>query len=205
MRRQGEQANIIPEEDANRRAELLRAAARLFRDKGFDGTTVRDIASAVGMRSGSPFYHFPSKQAILLAVVEEGLRQGLESTQQVLSKKLPLRDTFKALVRNHLSIILDSGNDFIPVMLYDWRALDEVHRQEVIAMKDRYDALWQTVIRDLSRAELLRAEPKVARLMILGAMNFTVTWFKPNAGLTIDALAEQMTLLFLPPAKAGGR
>ncbi|HOG03511.1 MAG TPA: helix-turn-helix domain-containing protein, partial [Accumulibacter sp.] len=59
--------------EANRRDELLRAAARLFVEKGFDATTTRDIAEAVGMRSGSPFYHFRSKQDLLKAAMIEGL------------------------------------------------------------------------------------------------------------------------------------
>ena len=65
----------------NRRGDLVRAAAQLFRQKGFEGTTIRDIAGAVGMRSGSPFYHFASKHELLLAVMEEGLRLGLERTR----------------------------------------------------------------------------------------------------------------------------
>lgn len=190
-------ARPVPIEDANRRDELVRAAARLFREKGFDGTTVRDIASAVGMRSGSPFYHFPSKQAMLLAVMQEGLRQGLESTQQVVARKLPVREKFRALVRTHLGIILEHGNDFIPVMLHDWRALDEGHRRQIIAMKDRYDTLWQTMTRELARAGLLRGDAKLARLVILGAMNFTATWYRAGAGLSIDALANQIADLFL--------
>ena len=62
-----------PAEEGNRRAELIRTAGRLFREKGFDATTIRDIAAAVGMRSGSPFYHFKSKQDLLKAVMIEGL------------------------------------------------------------------------------------------------------------------------------------
>jgi AcrR family transcriptional regulator len=70
----------------NRRSDLVRAAAQLFRQKGFDGTTIRDIAGAVGMRSGSPFYHFASKHELLLAVMEEGLRLGLERTRAVVDE-----------------------------------------------------------------------------------------------------------------------
>jgi len=191
-------------DDANRRPELIRAAARLFREKGFDATTVRDIAAAVGMRSGSPFYHFPSKQAMLLAVMEEGLRQGLDKSEAVLARKLPVREKFRALVRTHLGIILEDGNDFIPVILHDWRALDEVHRREIIAMKDRYDTLWQTMTLELVRAGLLRGDAKIARLTILGAMNFTATWYKAGAGLSIDALASQIADLFLQGEVARG-
>ena len=64
-------------EEPNRRAELIRAAGRLFREQGYAATTVRDIAAAVGMRSGSPFYHFKSKQEMLKAVVLEGMQAAL--------------------------------------------------------------------------------------------------------------------------------
>ncbi|MFA7280499.1 MAG: helix-turn-helix domain-containing protein, partial [Sterolibacterium sp.] len=60
-------------EETNRRAELVRAAGRLFREQGYEATTIRDIAAAVGMRSGSPFYHFKSKEDMLKTVVLEGM------------------------------------------------------------------------------------------------------------------------------------
>ncbi len=72
MPRRRSEAGLEP----NRRAELLRAAARLFVERGFDATTTRDIAEAVGMRSGSPFYHFRSKQELLKAAMIEGLDAG---------------------------------------------------------------------------------------------------------------------------------
>jgi TetR/AcrR family transcriptional regulator, cholesterol catabolism regulator len=190
-------ATVVAIDEANRRPELIRAAARLFREKGFDGTTVRDIAQAVGMRSGSPFYHFASKQEILLAVMEEGLRQGLARMEAVLGHDLGPRERFAAMVKAHLGIILEDGNDFIPVMLYDWRVLDEAHRKRIIATKDRYDAIWQQVIEQLSREGYLQAQPKFARLTILGAMNFMMTWYKRGEGLSIDDLASQLVDLFL--------
>src|SRR4051794_10350093 len=65
-------------DDGNRRRELLNTAARLFRRKGFHATSTRDIAAAVGMRSGSPFYHFETKGALLAAVMEEGMRTAID-------------------------------------------------------------------------------------------------------------------------------
>jgi AcrR family transcriptional regulator len=186
-------------EDANRRAEIVRRAARLFRERGFDGTTVRDIAGAVGMRSGSPFYHFATKQDILFAVMEEGLRQGLERTEAVLADALPPRERFHALVRSHFGIILEDGNDFIPVMLYEWRRLTPAYRRRLIAVKDRYDALWQNVIAELKAAGLMHGDEKLARLLTLGAVNFTATWFRPGGGMSIDELARRTADFFLLP------
>jgi AcrR family transcriptional regulator len=186
--------------EANRRAESVRVAARLFREQGFDGTTVRAIASAVGMRSGSPFYHFTSKEEILFAVMEEGLRQGLARCEAVLARHAGARERFVALMRAHFGTILEDGSDFVPVMLYEWRRLPQAYRKRLIAVKDRYDALWQGVVDELLRAGLLRGDGRLARLLILGAVNFAATWYKRNGELSIDQLAQASADFFL----AGG-
>jgi AcrR family transcriptional regulator len=187
----------------NRRADLIRVAARLFRAKGFDGTTIRDIAHAVGMRSGSPFYHFANKHELLMAVMEEGLRLGLERTQQALDPARPAVERFRQLVRTHYGILHDTGSDFIPVMLYDWRSLPAQYKRRIIELKDRYDAIWQGTLDELHDQGLLRADAKLARLMILGAMNFSATWYraKPRSAkrVDLDELAAQTVALVLHP------
>jgi AcrR family transcriptional regulator len=183
--------------DGNRRADLIRVSARLFREKGFDGTTIRDIADAVGMRSGSPFYHFKSKQEILAAVMEEGLVAGLGETERIAASAMPPREKFHALVRSHLETVLADGHDFIPVLLYDWRALSPDLQVKIIGLKDRYDQLWQQVLRELKLAGLIRSDSKVVRLLLLGAINYSVQWYKPGKGLSLDQLAEQAVAMFL--------
>jgi AcrR family transcriptional regulator len=195
----------------NRRADLVRVAARLFREKGFDGTTIRDIAHAVGMRSGSPFYHFANKHELLMAVMEEGLRLGLERTRDALGDDtMPAAERFRQLVRVHYGILHDTGSDFIPVMLYDWRSLPSQYKRRIIELKDRYDAIWQRTLDDLQAQGQLRADAKLARLMILGAINFSATWYraKPSrsaraaAGrVDLDELAAQTVALVLQEAR----
>ena len=189
----------------NRRAELVRAAAQLFREKGFDGTTIRDIAGAVGMQSGSPFYHFANKHELLMAVMEEGLRLGLDRTRAVLDETgLEPVERFRRLVRTHYGILHDTGSDFIPVMLYDWRSLPAQYRRRIIELKDRYDAIWQATLDELHRQGRLAAEPKLARLMILGAINFSATWYRSKPRGTnrvdLDTLADETVALVLQPA-----
>jgi AcrR family transcriptional regulator len=180
----------------------VRAAAQLFREKGFDGTTIRDIARAVGMQSGSPFYHFANKHELLMAVMEEGLRQGLERAHAVLAgETLPPAQRFERLVRTHYGILHDTGSDFVPVMLYDWRSLPVPYRRRIVALKNRYDTLWQRTLDELHAAGLLRADPKLARLMILGAINFSATWYQANSRkrerVGLDELAAQTVALVL--------
>ncbi|MBV8665662.1 MAG: TetR family transcriptional regulator [Burkholderiaceae bacterium] len=187
----------VDEADRNRRADLLRVSAKLFREKGFDGTTIRDIADAVGMRSGSPFYHFKSKQEILMAVMEEGLVAGLAATEKIMASDLPPREKFRALVHSQLETVLAEGHDFIPVMLYDWRALSPDLQAQIIELKDRYDPLWQQMLSELKAAKLIRSDSKVTRLLLLGAINYTAQWYRPGKGLSIDQLADQTVEFFL--------
>ncbi|HEY8068909.1 MAG TPA: TetR/AcrR family transcriptional regulator [Burkholderiales bacterium] len=188
-------SHLKKNQSGNRRGELLRVCARLFREKGFDGTTIRDISSAAGMHSGSPFYHFASKQEMLLAVMEEGLAEGLRRSEAVLAGRLPPAQKFRRLVRAHLGTILEDGNDFIPVLLYDWRSLTPANRRRVIALKDRYDALWQRMLDELARAGLIRGDAKLARLLVLGAVNWSAQWYKPRGRMTLDQVASQATQL----------
>ena len=181
----------------NRREDLLRVCARLFREKGFDGTTIRDISGAAGMHSGSPFYHFPNKQEMLLAVMEQGLAEGLRRSEAVLAGRLAPEEKFRRLVRVHLGTILEEGNDFIPVMLYEWRALTQANRRRVIALKDRYDALWQKVLDELGRAGRVGGDAQLARLLVLGAVNWSAQWYRPGGRLSLDQIAAQTTRLLL--------
>ena len=200
--RQSKRAVAEPGEVLNRRADLVRVAAQMFREKGFEGTTIRDIAHAVGMRSGSPFYHFANKHEILMAVMEEGLRLGLERTEAVLGDvHVAASEQFRRLVRAHYGILHDTGSDFIPVMLYDWRSLPDQYKRRIIELKDRYDAIWQRTLDALHAEGRLHTEPHLARLMILGAINFSATWYraesrKPQA-VNLDELSAQTVALVL--------
>ena len=187
--------------ESNRREELLRVSAKLFREKGFDGTSIRDISNAAGMHSGSPFYHFKTKQDILVAVMEQGLAEGLRKTEEVMALSLPPEQKLARLIRAQLGTILEEGNDFIPVLLYDWRSLSPANRRRIVAVKDRYDALWQQVIDDLQRAGHIPGDAQLVRLLILGAVNWAGTWFRLGGRLSLDKVAEDAARLFLHGAR----
>src|SRR3954466_15011166 len=187
--------------ESNRREELLRVSAKLFREKGFDGTSIRDISAAAGMHSGSPFYHFKTKQDILVAVMEQGLAEGLRNSEEVMALALSPEQKLKGLIRAQLGTILEEGSDFIPVLLYDWRSLNSANRRRIVALKDRYDALWQQVIDELQRAGHMAGDAQLARLLILGAVNWTGTWYRGGGRLSLDEVADRAADLFLQRAR----
>lgn len=186
-------------DDGNRRRKLMDGAAKLFRTKGFAATTTRDIAAAAGMHSGSPFYHFESKGALLYAVMNEGMVMALQSQHQAL-ESLPAgalpREQLRVLIRHHFEILLGPRSGFIPVMLYEWRSLTAAQRKGVASVKDAYEAAWMPTLQALADQGALQADPGVARLFIFGALNWAVQWFAPKGGKSLDELTREALALF---------
>ncbi|MFP5466530.1 MAG: TetR family transcriptional regulator [Gammaproteobacteria bacterium] len=201
-------------DDGNRRQDLLRAAAHLFRLKGFAGTSTRDIAAAAGMQAGSPFYHFENKGALLAAVMREGMQRAVIRQQAALDamassaaarhNEPSAPERLRVLVRNQFDVLLGPDSDFIPVMLYEWRHLSEEQRQEIDHLKVDYEAPWVPVLQTLHQEGALCGSPPINRLMIFGALNWAVQWYDParaaRGGATLDDLADNALLLFLRPS-----
>ncbi len=188
-------------DDGNRRHALLRAAAALFRQKGFAATTTRDIAAAAGMQSGSPFYHFKSKNELLYAVMEEGMHTALARQNEVVAQPGHAQNTataqLRALVEAHFAVLLGPGNDFVPVMLYEGRSLQPRQRKALALLIAEYESLWMPVLTALHSQGQLRAPVKLARLLILGALNWSVQWFDPKMGASVQDLADAAVAIFL--------
>ena len=186
-------------DDGNRRQQLLTAAARLFRRQGFDATSTRDIAAAVGMHSGSPFYHFKSKDALLCAVMEEGMHAALARQTKALravAAAQPL-EQIRCLIRAHFETLLGPGNDFVPVMLYEHRSLNARQRALLANLQADYEAAWTPVLEALHASGHLRAPVKLSRLLILGALNWSVQWFDRKKDASLDELTDAAMALFL--------
>ena len=184
-------------DDGNRRRQLLKAAARLFRRRGFDGTTTRDIAAAVGMHAGSPFYHFASKSALLFAVMDEGMRAALARQAEALQPGADPALTLRRLIRAHFDTLHGPGRDFIPVMLFESRSLAARQRAAIAHLQREYEGAWAPVLDALAAAGRLRADAGLARLLILGALNWSVQWFDPKKRASLDDVTDAAMALFL--------
>jgi len=189
--------------DISRRNDLLRAAARLFVEKGFDATTTRDIAEAVGMRSGSPFYHFRSKQDLLKAVIIGGLEAGQERLQAATAGIGDPERRLYAMVRTHLGNLLE-GQCPAPMLLGESRALEATDRAEIAAAFDRYQHAWQDTLDALAASGKLSSAAPPVRLLLFGMLNWTTQWYRADGPLTLDELAQaSITLLLGRPNNSG--
>jgi AcrR family transcriptional regulator len=152
------------------------------------------------MHSGSPFYHFESKSALLFAVMEEGMRTAIARQQRALEQagaRTSAPQKLRVLVRNHFDVLLGPGSDFIPVMLYEGRSLDARQRRAITDLQSEYERAWVPVLQALHDAGKLRADVKLARLLIFGALNWSAQWYDRRKGASLDELADAALGLFV--------
>ncbi len=210
---------LADRDDGNRRQDLIAAAAKLFHNQGFAATSTRDIAAAVGMRSGSPFYYFSTKEALLAQVMEQGMRSAISRQTELMQQcatalvapaasamaghvvaelaVLQSRNMLKTLVRGHFEVLLGEGNDFIPVMLYEWRSLSAEQQAHIAQLQMHYESAWMPTLAALHGAGALRGDLKLARLLMFGALNWTAQWFNAGGVASLDDLTQAALDVFL--------
>ncbi|MFN2359730.1 MAG: TetR/AcrR family transcriptional regulator [Marinobacter sp.] len=188
-------ADNLVSDPAGARGRLLREAARLFRDKGYERTTVRDLAAAVGIQSGSLFHHFRTKEEILKAVMVETIRLNTALMQAAVDSATSNRDKLQALIRAELESINGQTGEAMAVLVFEWRSLSEESQAYVLELRDIYEQLWLDVLEALGRDGVLTADPFVVRRMLTGALSWTVTWYRPDGGLTLDDLTDQVVAM----------
>jgi AcrR family transcriptional regulator len=181
---------IVNGMDDSPRGKLLSAAARLFRDQGFDRTTVRDIAREVGIQSGSLFHHFPTKEDILFAVMVEVIRFNTERLRAAIAGKADPAEQLRALIRAELQAIIGDTREAMSVLVYEWRCLTPDHQQQALALRAIYEQLWMDALEALRSAGRLKADAFITRRLITGMTSWSSNWFDAHGSLTIDQLTD---------------
>jgi AcrR family transcriptional regulator len=171
------QAVIRPIRQDNRRVRLLDAAARLFSERGFHGTSMRDIAKAVGMLSGSIYYHFDSKDEMLLAVYEEGMRRVTETVDAaVLTANQPW-DRLEAACAAHLRGLI-AHRDYAHVMIQTTPNEVPGAGARIRELRRAYEARFRHLIDDLALPPSI--DRNYLRFLLFGALNWSQVWFRPG-------------------------
>ena len=182
------------------RGKLLQMAAHLFRNKGYERTTVRDLASAVGIQSGSIFHHFKRKDEILRSVMEETIRYNTALMRAELAQATSVRERVLALIRCELQSIMGGSGEAMAVLVYEWRSLSESGQAQVLALRDIYEQLWLQVLGEAKDAGLIRGDLFITRRFLTGALSWTTTWFRPDGSMNLDQLADEALILVLTQA-----
>jgi AcrR family transcriptional regulator len=193
-------ARQLPDHDTadSSRRRIMDVAATLFLERGYEATSLREIATEVGVKAGSLYYHFPSKEALLVAVFERGIEvvdTAFDLAQRA-AADLPPRQRVAVHVRAHLSALFENG-PYTAVHVTGFRTAPADVRGGIVRVRNAYEARWAGLIDELRDAGELRADadPSLARLGLLGALNFSVEWFDPSRG-NLDHVAAELTAQF---------
>jgi len=183
-----EQGIIVDPNSAKGR--LLKAAAKLFRDQGFERTTVRELAKEVGIQSGSLFHHYASKQDILLSVVEQTVLLNTQILKQALALNHSSKDKVQALIHCELQSVLIDTDHKTSVMIYEWRRLNDSNREIILGLRDDYEQLWIETLTQAKADGIVTIDPLILRRLLIGAISWSVNWFKDDGELSLQELAQ---------------
>lgn len=183
--------------DDSPRGRVLRAAAHLFRVNGYEGTTVREIASLVGIQSGSLFHHFKSKEEILFTVMKEVIEYTSTKQNNAIAQVDNYREKLKALIISELYAINGVTCDAMTVLVFEWGALSRAHQHDLLELRTAYEDTWVGILQHLKKETGYVQSAHVWRKFLVGSIAWTVTWFKKDGSLTLEDLAEQLLLMAL--------
>ncbi|MFJ1298422.1 TetR/AcrR family transcriptional regulator [Pseudomonadota bacterium AL_CKDN230030165-1A_HGKHYDSX7] len=197
--------DLVPAQvDSARRQELVRAAGRLFRQQGYERTTVRELGRAVGLQSGSLFHHFRSKEEILVAVMCNGIQEVIDGGRAAMARFEAPGDRLAALFRVHMwSMLRGDGGDAMNALVYEWRSLSLENKASVKRLSDVYEAMWQRAVDAAVEDGTVRGDPGIIKRSVLGAMNLTVQWYRPNGRLAPAEFVDALLMATLPALRPG--
>ncbi len=186
----------VPAPEGVTQGRILAEAARLFKHRGYAATPLRDIAAAAGIKAGSIYYHFESKEAILGEVLDRGMQLVFDLVRQRVDA-LPVTatglDRVGACIEGHLWGMLHHG-DFTTANIRMYGQLPASAKNRNRTIRLAYAAYWDRLLDAAIAAGELRADtsPVMMRLFMIGALNWTAEWYNPQRGAFSD-FARQMT------------
>jgi TetR/AcrR family transcriptional regulator, cholesterol catabolism regulator len=180
---------------ATRRHELTRQAARLFAEKGYHGTSMGDLAQAMGVQKGSLYSLTESKQELLYETMREGaaaFHAGLDE----IPEETPAAEKIRLALRAHLRVVSEQL-DVATVFIREWRYLEGERRAQIVAERRRYEERLRALFRDGREHGELRTDldENAAALLFLSAANWAYTWLA--AGRDTDELADSFATILV--------
>ncbi len=178
------------------RRGVLDAAAELFVTHGYEGTTLRQIATAAGIKAGSIYHHFDSKEALFLAVLRDGMTVMVDAFKGATDQAdTDTSARLRSHVRAHLGAIFENG-PYTTAHVTSFFIAPSAVRDQIVPDRDAYEQRWATLFDELF-PEHTAKDLRLKRLILFGAMNSTAEWFDPRGNVSLEQLATTISDHFL--------
>jgi len=192
-----ERSFAMVEEAPDRRAHILKVAGRLFSQKGYHSTSMRDLAAALGLTQGSLYNHFAGKEELLFAIIDRVSDEFLAAIEPIARSEASPIKKLRAAVRVHLQVIAENL-ETATVFLHEWKFLNPDYKERIKAKRDRYETFFRAIIAEgVGRGEFRAVDVKFAALLILSALNWVYQWYSPGGPLTAEEIADLYVDLIL--------
>ncbi|HEX3053914.1 MAG TPA: TetR/AcrR family transcriptional regulator [Aggregatilineaceae bacterium] len=178
---------------------ILRAAASVFHRRGFHSATMAEIAAEVHLTAGSLYHHFPSKEDLLVAVLDAGLTEITQDVRAVAETELPPPQKLREIVHVHIRSELDNVH-IAGAVIFEGRALLDVPgvRDQYIRQRDELEQLYRGVVEDgIASKDFSAVDVGIFIKTLFGALNWVSVWYRPAGRLSRDEIADEIAGIFL--------
>ncbi len=180
------------------RRDILRTAARLFQERGYEATSMQDVASALNVSKGALYHHFQSKDEILFDIMNHGLDV---FDEEVLNVVRPIPDPverLRACIARHIGMVLRGRDREITVLLHENRTLPSRLRKLINARKKSYIRFLEETIEAVQKQMAIKNDisPRSAAFALLGMINWVYQWYRPGGPLGEEQLIRDYTAIF---------
>jgi AcrR family transcriptional regulator len=186
-----------------READLLAAATRLFRSRGFHATSMQDLGQALAMNRGSLYHYIAAKDDLLWTILTRAFDLLEARVGPILKSDAPPIDRIRGAIHEHLRVAADHADELSLIQI-ELRSLSAERRAELIARRDAYEGMWrETISAGIANGSLRDFDVRLAGIGILSACNWFTQWYRPDGALEVDEVAERFCDLFLAGLRNG--
>ena len=193
---------MVREATTDSRQEILRTAARLFQQQGYDATSMSDVAAALQLSKGGLYHHFKSKDEILFHLMDHAMDISWERVVNPVQGIDDAEERLRALIRLHIGVVLSEKDREITVMLHENHPLPPALRRRINARKKEYVHFVERAIAEVqkSRQKKGSVSPRAAAFALVGMINWIYQWYHPEGELHEADLVKQYTEIFFAGA-----
>lgn len=183
---------------------IVDTAVRIFSERGYNATTMRDIAKEVGILPGSLYAHIESKEALLVEIVLSGTKSFQSIQKMIANSKASATDVMRAAIKEHIHIVAENPERCL-IVFHQWRYLNASNRKLAVSMRRKYAQSFRSIIqKGIASGEFSpELDQRIAVFAILGALNWTPEWFSNKGPEKANEIGDKMVDFLLFALKHG--
>jgi len=181
----------------NRKEQITETAAKLFRKKGYMATTMRDLASQLGIEAASIYHHVKSKEELLETICFDMANKFILNVKEVNDIYFNAEEKLRLAIKLHIQTITENQNQSA-VFLQEWRNLSELNLSKFKMLRDQYENQFTVIIIDGENEDIFDfIDKKFAVLSILSTINFVNEWYNPKGKMNAAEIADKLSNFIL--------